>query len=243
MRTLAFILILSAIAGTVGCRTREQPRRIKLLPPPASSQATPAPTATPDDLEAIFSRSSVIESSDTKFFSASEAPTCPKIKVTTDQGKEIILGPGKRGFAEPGYVTLVVFWQVEHPHSLAAARHVSELVRKYAQWKVRGLGIVEKTPQAQLSQTYAMEARLAFGLYYDDLSALKEMSSEADAKVTTAVPSIFIVDRKMKLRFYRAGFRFNMGGITGAPIPATIIESAPPKQTIEDYLRTILRED
>jgi hypothetical protein len=239
MRALTFLLILSVLAGAVGCKTAEQPKVVKLVPQAASSQTTPA-GAPQDDLEAFFSGASVAESSNTKFFSAAEAPNCPEISVTTVQGKEISLGPGKRGFAEPGCVTLIVFWDEERAHGPVAARHVSDLVHKYAKWRVRGVGIVEKTAHADRSLTYA--SGLAFDLYYDDLSALKEMSSEAGAEVTTAVPSIFIVDRKMRLRFYRAGFRFNMGGIRKDPRTQTVMESAPAKQTIEDYLKTILNE-
>jgi len=240
MRTIAFLLFLGLFIVAVGCKTAEQPKVITLVPQPVPNQGAAA-AAAPDDLQSFFSEASIKDSSDTRFFSPSEAPTCPEISVATDQGKKISLGPGKRGFAEQGYVTLIVFWHVEY-HGLAAARHISDLVHRYAQWKVRCVGIVEKTPQANLSQTYVNDAHLAMDLYYDDLSALKEMSSEADAKVTTAVPSIFIVDRKMKLRFYRAGFRFNLGRVQG-PLPAAIIESAPAKQSIEDYLKTILNED
>jgi hypothetical protein len=132
---------------------------------------------------------------------------------------------------------------MERANGLVAARYVSNLVRKYAQWKVRGLGIVEKTPHADLSQAYAAKESLALGLYYDDLSALKRMSSKAGAEVKTAVPSIFIIDRKMRLRFYRAGFRFTMGGVRGQPETETILESVEKKQTIEEHLRTVLQED
>jgi hypothetical protein len=108
MRIFASLLVLAVVAGAVGCGAPAQPKAMRLVPQAAPNEPASA-AEQKDTLEALFSRTSVMEPSDTKYFSASEAPECPEVSVSTAQGKEISLGPGKRGFAEPGYVTLIVF--------------------------------------------------------------------------------------------------------------------------------------
>jgi peroxiredoxin len=181
----------------------------------------------------------VEESANTRYYAASDAPRCPEIDVMTVTDQEVELEPGTRRFARPGCVTLVVFWNTDTRQGQALARYTSELVWKYRRWQVRGVGIVEKTPGAGRAPAFADQHGLRFPLYYDDLSALEEMSDTADAPQETAVPSIFIVDRKGRLRFYRGGFRF---AATRVERREVIQESAPAGRAIEDYLKRILSE-
>jgi peroxiredoxin len=238
-RALALALWVAAVC--MGCRGPAEIETIQLQPPlPSEEPARPEP----DDAWRVLTEATPLEKAEgTRYYSAEQAPRCPDIKVDTVLGNRLELEPGKRGFAEPGYVTLVVFWTVETRQGKAVARHVSDLVQKYRQWSVRAVGIVERTPRAQAAESFADQQRLAFSLYYDDLSALEKMAGRMDAEEERAVPAVFIIDRKMRLRFYRPGFRFAAGAFDVRRPGAEIIwESAPAGQAIEDYLKSILSE-
>ena len=180
----------------------------------------------------------------TLFVAADEAKKCPTIEVsTTAQGRSVKLVPGTQGYAEPGTVTIVVFWSMDALPAVRAAQHVSDLVRKYGGLTVRGVGIVEKTPSAPRAEAFARWQGLALRLLYDDLSALKKMSRQMDVEIKTALPSIFIIDRGGRLRFHRGGFRFWAELKQSEKSRYEIInESAAEGQKIEDYLRLILAE-
>ncbi len=257
MRMTALIVAAAAAAWAFGCGGHDKPKVVKLLPP-STTEAQPEPAPKPTEaLAPFFEAAPVTDMSDTVFLASAEAPRCPEVAVNTSQGKEVRLGPGTRGFAEAGYVTLIVFWDAGGARGPLAAQHVSDLAKKYAQWRVRAVGIVEMVGDKKVTRAdqiiafandIARRTNLAMGLYFDDMdmSALAELSSAAGAKEDTAVPSILIVDRKMRLRFYRAGFRFGMSGTqdrrTGARA-VVITETAPEKQRVEDYLQTVLREE
>ncbi|MHC4789252.1 MAG: hypothetical protein ACYS8K_08650, partial [Planctomycetota bacterium] len=69
------------------------------------------------------------------------------------------------------------------------------------------------------------------------------MADRIGAEQETAVPSIFIVDRQMRLRFFRPGFRFMTGALDPRrPGGEVVQESAPRGRTVEAYLRRILSE-
>ena len=238
MRKLMLYAMLAALGAAVSCAGKQEstPRPVALQPGPAQPAAPEAPR---DAWEALSRVAPLEEPKGTKYFAASDAPPCPRIDVLTAQDKKVTLSPGTPGFVTPGDVTLVVFWSMDSASARMAARHVSDLVRKYAAYRVRAVGIVARTAGAGASHTYADRFGLAFPLYFDDLSALEEMSEQAGAKVTTAIPSVFIVDRKTRLRFHRVGFGFVLVGQAGTQ---TVSETAPENQHIEDYLKTILGE-
>lgn len=202
--------------------------------------AAPERPAGPADPWEQLARATPLERArNTTFFAAEGAPRCPAIEVTAD-GREVELSPGEGGFAQTGTVTLVVFWTADRGAGQAAIVHARELVRKYRRWRVGGVSIVPRGPTAAASQQFAEQLGLGFPFYLDDLSALKRLSKAADAQLRTAVPSVFIIDRRQRLRFYRGGFHYalTLGDETGQ----TVLESAPPGDAIEDYLKAILAE-
>jgi len=184
----------------------------------------------------------------TKFFTAADAKECPTVKVMDFQGEKM-----KVQFGQPGFVTIVVFWSMEWPGGKTAARHVADLQRKYAAHGVRAIGVALRTAHLNAAQSFAQKQRLNYRLFVDDLSALKKLAGAAGADEKKAVPAFFIVDRRMRLRFYRPGFLFAIGG-AGTPgilgqsslnrdsALAQVGESLPVGQRIEDYLRRILDE-
>ncbi|KPK61975.1 MAG: hypothetical protein AMK73_07100 [Planctomycetes bacterium SM23_32] len=242
MSRWAFVAAVVAAGACAACGSPDQPERIALRPvlPP---EAAPLPAGPEGPWRALVEATPVREPEASRYFTAQKAPACPAIEVATALGSDMELKPGSRGFAEPGCVTLVVFWTVDTRQGKAAARHVSDLVHKYSQWRVRAVGIVERTARAEAAESFARQQGLAFSLYYDDLSALEDMADRADAEEERAVPAIFIIDRRMRLRFYRAGFRFAAGAFDERrPGEEIIWESAPRGHSVEDYLRTILSE-
>jgi len=230
---LAVLLFAAAIAGCAPAPERGGER----APAQAGSQIL-APEAGADLWDSISEGVPLDQATQTEFFAPERAPTCPVIKVENAQGNRQAVAPGRAG-----YVTIVVFWSVDTSCGRVAARHVSDLVRRYRRWQVRGLAIVEKTQPAAAVSSFLTQHGVLLPVYYDDLSAVEEMSEEADAEHETAIPSFFIVDRQMRIRFYRAGFRYTVGAV-GVRRPGTemVIESAPPGESVEDYLRVILEE-
>jgi hypothetical protein len=235
-----------AVAGLAGCGSSGQTEPIRLAPPPTPSVVAPAPALTQDPWQDLSETTQVKEPPNTRYFDAAKAPACPEIEVRTAQGKEIALAPGQRGFVQPGYVTIVLFWNGEVRSARVAARHVNELIQTYAQWRVQAVSIVEKLGPKDASQAFAGQYGLTFPIYYEDnAAALQDMSGKVGANPKSVIPSIFIVDRQMRLRFFRGGFRFTVGGsvgVDGQPDEEKVMESAPPGRTVEDYLKTILSE-
>ncbi|MHC5034652.1 MAG: redoxin domain-containing protein [Planctomycetota bacterium] len=239
MKRLVCLSLLMVLI-VVGCRSSElETVHVRPMPP----ELPPAEPAASDAILRTLGPTSL--ASDTKFFAQAEAVPCPGLNVSSFSGAEVKLEPGARGFAESGNVTLIVFWSMDDPAAKAAARHVSDLTRKYAQWRVRGVGIIEKTAAAAAGHSFAMHQGITFPLYYDDLSAVQKMSKLVGAESRAAIPAMFIVDRQLRVRFYRPGFQF-VSTIAGpdARLPGaeTVEESAPQGETIEDNLRRILSE-
>ncbi|MHC4592022.1 MAG: peroxiredoxin family protein [Planctomycetota bacterium] len=239
MKRFVCLPLLMALV-VVGCRSDEvETVRVRPMPP----QLPPAGPSSPEGILQALGPASL--ASDTKFFAQGEAKPCPSLDVFTFSGTEVKLEPGSRGFAERGNVTLVVFWSMDDPGAKGAARHVSDLTRKYAQWRVRGVGIVEKTAAAAATHSFARHQGITFPLYYDDLTAVQRMSRLVEAESKAVIPAIFIVDRQLRVRLYRPGFQFVStfaGPDARLPGAEDIQESAPEGESIEDYLRRILSE-
>ena len=247
MKRIFVAAAIAALAAALGCVRTDEVRTIQLRPASAEEPAAGPPPARRDLWDVLTEAAPLAASEHTRYFSAEEAKRCPAIQVATGAGEEATLEPGTAGYAEPGSVTLVVFWSMDIPRAQAAARHVGNLVRKYQRWRVRAVGIVEKTRSAGLSESFAEQYGLPFRLYYDDLSALKRMSRAARAESRTALPSVFIIDRKGRLRFHRADSRYTLTEPAGQfderlPGREHVGENALPDEHIEDYLTMILQE-
>ncbi len=234
MKHACLLALLIAAALVVGC---EGPRQREELPIPTGSH-TIAPRAAQRLWDELLQAVPIEGASETKYFSPPNAERCPRIKVVTAADREVKLEPG-----QPGRVTLVVFWSVDSSNGRAAMRHASDLAHTYRQWGVQAIGIVEKTPSASAAESFGTQQGITCPFYYDDLSALEDMSDEVGAEEDTVVPSIFIVDRQMRLRFYRAGFRYTVKAFaTTRPGGEGILESTPAGECIEDYLQRLLQE-
>ncbi|MHC4481048.1 MAG: thioredoxin domain-containing protein, partial [Planctomycetota bacterium] len=201
-------VLLAALAAVQACGSPGEGEPIRLRPPLPPEAPAVGPAAAPDAWDALAAAAPVEEAEGTVFVSAEEAKKCPTVRLTTSMGREVKVGPGSRGFVESGQVTLIVFWNADLSSGRYAARHVSDLAKRYRSWRVRAVGVVERTRGAGASRSFASEQGLALALYFDDLSALERMADRIGAEQETAVPSIFIVDRQMRLRFFRPGFRF-----------------------------------
>lgn len=238
---MKYVVLLLAGAVTlvaVGCGRPERREPVSSLSTP---QIVGRPVA-PAEAEALWQGLTegvpLEEPVRTKFFSQGKGPSCPKVKVATARGEKVAIQPGRLG-----HVTLVVFWRVDSSGGRTAVRYVNDLAHKYRELSVRGIGIAEKTQPPVVAAAFAARHGITLPFYYDDLSALEEMSEEVDAEEETAVPSVFIIDREMRIRFYRAGFRYAVGArgrrMAGEEM---VYESAPAGKSIEDYLRLILGE-
>ena len=239
IRLAAMLAVLTAL----GCWNSSQPAVIptRELPPPPVAPAPEAAAKTTPGPEAMDVLGGARAMPENQFLAADKAGDCPKVHVTDPQGKE-----GDLQIGQAGYVTLVVVWTMEGINGPASFRHVADLARKYAGVGVRAVGIVERTASAQDAPHFADQQGVNMPLYYDNLkqSALRELTGEAGAKETRAVPSIFIVDRRLKLRFCRSGFHAaNVAKMlpNGQKV-SIIVEDAPKDQTIEHYLGEVLKE-
>ena len=217
------------------------------IDPTTATFVQPGPAAPGQgEWEALSAPIPFEENEHSRYLSPSDARKCPTLKVFGKDDETMKLVPGQPGFAPAGQVTLILSWAMEFRQGRAAARHVSDLVKKYRQFGVGAVGIVQRTPGVAESATFQAQQGLSFRVYQDSLGALKALRKAVGAqdKLNPAV-SIFIVDRRMRLRFYRAEFRFSAtskasgrGGLS----PELIEESAPPGRAVEDYLQAILRE-
>lgn len=253
MKWCAFVLSALFLALT-GCLGGPETVPMRPAPPPLQVQ----PGADPADPWNVLSAALTLDTSEhTRFTSAAEARKCPALRVQTALEGRVDLRPGQPGFAEPGAVTLVVFWQMELTEGRAAAQHINDLARRYRQYGVRAVGIVERTRGADDAISFLTRQGIGYPVYYDTLGALKAMrkAARADDPLGRLV-AIFIIDRKGLVRFYRGEFPYTekigstsragdviRGG--GEAIPTGRIEleeSTPAGQRIEDYLTTILRE-
>jgi hypothetical protein len=175
-----------------------------------------------------------------EFIPADKAAQCPLVRLTSPEGKQEDVQPGRLSF-----VTIVVVWTMDTRPGKAAVLHVNDLLRRYANVGVRAVGIVEMTAGAKDATAFADAMQIAMPFYYDDLkqSALHTLAGEVGSSVSGAVPSIFIIDRHLKLRFYRPGFHYSMtGAVVGGRTVYHFAEDAPEDQTIEYYVKELLQE-
>ena len=241
MRVCALALTVVMLLAGQGCSGGPEVVPLRPFEPVAAPAEAPDPSNA--TWQALASAVPVEESERTKYYSASEARKCPSLELTTVLGNVTNLRPGQSGFAEPGTVTLVVFWAMEFIEGQAAARHVSDLVKQYRELGVRGLGVVERTRLAPASQPFADRYQLAFPVYYDTLGALKAMRKAAGAEDDLGkLAAVFIVDRNMRVRFYRGEFPFSVTGGVLQPGERPLKESAAEGRAIENYLGVILNE-
>ena len=242
MKALTTLCLAVAALSASGCRSDDIAGPIELRSPEEVAALAPAPLQARDLMDG-FDVSS--DGGRTIFLSAEEARQCPTIRLATSLGtKAIEVKPGARGYAEEGTITIVVFWSLDVVQSAVAVRHVSDLVRKYGRLGVRGLGVIEKTKNAAAAAWFAEKKALSLTIAYDDATALKKMRRQIDAKVATALPSIFIIDRQGRLRFFRSTFPSWIQQIKDddGTLREKVVDSMPKPERVEDYLNLILAE-
>ncbi len=245
MNTARKALIVPLILLAFGCSGK--PQTVPIRPAPATAELPELPAASQSQApegDLFDALSAVSRDSEPRFLKGEQAPETPQIRVTTREGREQTIQPGKAGF-----VTLLVAWSVETPEGQAAMQHASDLARHYGRVRVRAVGLVQRTRGADYAPVFAAQQRIAAPLYYDDLSqnALRKLAKAIGAREPAAVPAILIVDRRLRLRYYQPGFNFARVAKmheenTGAPQSIVIRESAPAGRSVEDYLRRILQE-
>ena len=247
MAKLLRMIVAITMASVIGCGGAEGVGPIALRDSvPGLGRADTGPPT--DRIQALDKQAPVPVPEGTRVFSAGNSKECPVIKVRSFQGETLKLQPGKAG-----YVTLVVFWSMEWPAAKAVARYVSDLQRRYAQFGVRAVGILLNTPNVKLAHQFARWQQIRYPFYLDDLSALKKMAGKVGADDKRAMPAVFIVDRRLRLRFYRPGFAFTIleegrkDDRKGTrervdPRKKTVEEAVPDGQRIEDYLKMLLDE-
>jgi hypothetical protein len=248
MKRLASVLAMGLVAAAVGCTEPEMTEPIILRDSGPEPRRLDMP-ASGEGVDEVYQASPVPVPEGTRFFNAGSSKECPQIKVTTFQGETVELQPGTAG-----YVTLVVFWSMEWPAAKAVARHVSDLQRKYAEFGVRAVGLTFNTPSVNLADQFAGAQGIRYPFYLDDvgMSGLRRLAGKVGADEKKAMPAVFIVDRRLRLRFYRPGFAFTIsekGPREGETAPKSedprrkdVLESVPEGQMIEDYLKIILGE-
>jgi len=232
------LAVLSAcLALGLGCTHQEPVTRVPLRPEPPGAASGPGGTSAASPLDAFqVSRPEVVQS--TRYFSAANAPRCPEVEISSVSGQK-----RKLTLAVPRMVTLIVFGTMDRESGKAALRHAGDLEKKYRRLGVRAAGVVEKTRWYQKAELFATDQDLRYPLYYDDLSALERMSRAVGAERRRAFPAVFIADRSMRLRFYRGRFDYVVSiPDIRRPRQEQISENAPKGETIEDYLKRILRE-
>jgi len=169
-------------------------------------------------------------------FSAAEAPECPHINVVDPLGRDTRTWP-----AHEGAVTLIVFWEPEAETSLWALRHVDELVREYRSRRVEGISIVPGRESMDMAYEAARLQHVELPVFGDPSSAaLVQMTGALSPGAQGTVPSVFITDRRGRLRFLRPGFSFLLN--PHDPKGRVLRENAPPGQSIRDYLKRIAGE-
>jgi hypothetical protein len=175
-----------------------------------------------------------------RFISAEDARRTPKITLQTFGGEKRKVRPG-----HPDRVTVVVFWSLDSAANQAAVVHLDGLVNKYYRMGVRGINVVEKPPTGshRAAPRFLNAQGVGMKTYYDDFSGLRRMANAARVRVKREVPCIFLVDRQMRVRFFKRGFSYagtSAAGPRGGE--ARIMENAPRGRRIEDFLRKLLEE-
>jgi hypothetical protein len=237
--------VLAALAP--GCRNSGQPERIPIRPGDMDEIVIePVAPAPADDWDQTTGAATLSEAASTVFVPESEAKVCPSFDLYRADNSEFEVEPGEPGIVEPQYVTILVFWKMERLRSRMLARYVSDLAQKYRQWRVRAVGIVEENVSVAATDQFQQLQGLAFRIYYDLYGALGDLRDAIGAEDgDRPVAAVFIIDRKMRLRFYRSEFNLVAGMVgTGPYRPGMeqVGESAPPGKSVEDYLVKILKE-
>ena len=179
------------------------------------------------------------EEAETVYLEAEKAKACPEIEVAIAGGDSKTIQPGREG-----YVTLVVFWRIVPTKSRAAARHAADLYREFRERGLRVIGVVEKTRAGYRGVDQFVRAQaIEYPIYYDDFEALRKMSKSVDARVKTAVPSFFLIDRAGRLRLYRSGSSFWVRRKDFHRVgQEELFESAPQDEAVSDYVERLLQE-
>ena len=241
MRTFLTMISAALIFCLVGCSS-PGPTHVPTGEAPPLEEPAEAPAAPEQQQEDMFQRlEQAARTVAPTFLGPEEAPQCPKVEVRRPGGGEAEVQPGKLGF-----ITLIPVWSVDTPRGQALVQHASDLVRRYARLRVRSFGIVAKTANQELAPVFMGQQRIGMETYYDDadMSALRTLADAVGAEQESALPALFIVDRQLRLRFYRPGFQFVKRGMRreGRPI-VRIEEDAPEDEKIASHLIRLLRED
>ena len=130
---------------------------------------------------------------------------------------------------------------MDYPVNKAAARHVGDLAQHYRAVGVGAIGIVQKTyfkgePLYTRAPLFLEAQGIDHPVYYDDFSALRKMAGAARGSVGKVTPCFFMIDRDLRVRFFKRGFKCT------AAFGGEVIENAAPGEHIEDYLRQLLGE-
>ncbi len=173
------------------------------------------------------------------YYPPGEARQCPAVEVETTSGQKKKLRP-----AHNPYVTLIVGWHVNNVNSRMALRHVADLRNRYEAYGVGALSIVVNAPGSEQAAMVAQQLGVNVPIYLDDgkMSAIRKLARAAGAAQPDAIPALFIVDRQGCIRFYRRGFRFTVRGDPRDRRRWELVESAPPGETVRDYLERIIEE-
>jgi hypothetical protein len=246
-----YLLVAALLSAALfGCVQRPDVEEIYTIEPPDQSTVEAPPVATdaditpvaPDELWEYLDENPKVGEG-TKFYSTVDSVRCPEVEVSTLQGKEIVLRAGDRGYVAMGEVTILVFWSMNELTAGAAFIHAADLASRYGELGVRAIGFVEKAPGYQGAGQFADTRGIRMPLYYDDLEALEELADAAGSDAEREFPAIFIVDRHLRLRFYRR--KFDLGWTTKVENGRCMVEvsdTAPEGQKVDDYLRRILQE-
>jgi hypothetical protein len=241
MLRMPVVLLCALMALASGCRGSGQPDRIPIQPRDPEELVMP-PVSPADDWAGPLE-----ENPSTVFVPAMEAEECPSFKLYRPDNSSFKMKPGEMGGIEPHYVTILVFWKMERLRGRMLARHVSDLARKYRQWRVRAIGIVEEGVSVAAVDEFQRAQGLVFRIYYDLYDALDDLRDEIGATdPDRPTAAVIILDRQMRLRFYRSEMSL-AGGLaqTGrgrGPGTGEVGESAPQGKSVEDYLVRIIKE-
>jgi len=239
------VLVCMLAAVAAGCRNSGQPEQIPLQPENPEDLVM-EPVAPASDWDQTTGAGTLAEARSTIFVPSLEARACPSFHLYRADNSRFDVEPGKSGVIEPQYVTILVFWKMERLKARMLARHVSDLAQKYRQWRVRAVGIVEENVSVAATEQFQMAQGLSFRIFYDLYEAIDDLRDAIGAQDSDRpTAAVFIIDRKMRLRFYRSDPDL-VAGMVGTrpyrPGMEEIGESAPPGKSVEDYLVKILKE-
>jgi hypothetical protein len=175
-----------------------------------------------------------------RFIPAEDARRVPELQLQTFRGEKHKIRPG-----HPDRVTVVVFWSMDSVANRAAVIHLDGLVDRYYRMGVRGINVVEKPPTGshRAAPRFLNGQGIGMKTYYDDFSGLRRMAKAARTSVKWEVPCIFLVDRRMRVRFFKKGFSFSGTAAMGPRgRRSRIMQNASRGRRIEDYLRRLLEE-